>query len=347
MKLLVWGTGAIAKEYFEEINKDDVIGFIETIKSKDTFGLKPVYGIDEIPKEYDYIVVANVYGSEIYNECLRRKMDLNKIIFAVPSMAQLGLTDLKMLKEILSEKLYNLYCAKFGYLEETWFENDKKTYMDLNVRTDFTLEENNLLPFLEDKYSKNGPTSAYFFMDIWGAQLVRKSGVKQHFDIGSSVNGFIAHLLAMDIEVTVIDCREFSLEIEGMSAIVADATELKQIEDNSVKSISALHSLEHFGLGRYGDPIDPEACFKAFAAIQRKLQKGGNLYLAVPLGRNQLRFNGARYFHPATIVECFDNLTLKEFSLATAERIVRNVDLDSYETPLDTAGVTGLFHFIK
>lgn len=347
MKILVWGTGTIAKEYLDEINNDDVIGFIETVRSKDTFYSKPVYGIDEIPQEYDYIVVANIYGNEIYNECLCRKMNLNKIIFAVPFVGQVGLTDLKILKEVLTEKLYSLYCAKFGCLEGTWFEKDKKLYTDLNVRKDFKVEENDILPFLSDKYDKNGATNVYFFMDIWGAQLIHRSGVKHHFDIGSRVDGFIAHLLSMDIDVTMIDCREFPGEVEGLSTIIADATELSQVEDNSLKSISALHSLEHFGLGRYGDPIDPEACFKCFDAIQRKLQKGGNLYLAVPLGRNQLRFNGARYFYPATIVECFNNLTLKEFSWVTAEKIVRDVDLDSYEEPLENAHRTGLFHFIK
>ena len=52
--------------------------------------------------------------------------------------------------------------------------------------------------------------------------------------------------------------------------------------------MSALCSLEHFGLGRYGDAIDPEACFKCFDQIQKKLKKGGNLYISLPVGQAHL-----------------------------------------------------------
>ena len=60
--------------------------------------------------------------------------------------------------------------------------------------------------------------------------------------------------------------------------------------DNSISSFSALCSIEHFGLGRYGDPIDPEACFKCFDNIQSKIARSGLLYLSVPVGKdvNQL-----------------------------------------------------------
>lgn len=46
-------------------------------------------------------------------------------------------------------------------------------------------------------------------------------------------------------------------------------------------------------------------------------------------------------------MECFKTLTLKGFSWVTAEKIVRDVDLDAYEEPLENAYRTGLFHFVK
>ncbi len=48
-----------------------------------------------------------------------------------------------------------------------------------------------------------------------------------------------------------------------------DATELKQFSDECIESLSALYSLDLFGLGRYGDPMDPESCFKCFECIQK------------------------------------------------------------------------------
>lgn len=125
----------------------------------------------------------------------------------------------------------------------------------------------------------------YFWQDLWAARKIIKSGVKEHFDIGSRLDGFIAHLLASDIDVTMIDVREFPEKIEHMKTIVDDATKLRQIDDESIESMSALCSLEHFGLGRYGDMINPEACFQCFENMQRKLKKGGKLYLSLPIGR--------------------------------------------------------------
>ena len=74
-------------------------------------------------------------------------------------------------------------------------------------------------------------------------------------------------LLSFRKNVILIDIRPLGKEIDGLEFIKADATNLENIDDNSIESISALSSIEHFGLGRYGDEVDPEACFKCFEAI--------------------------------------------------------------------------------
>lgn len=81
------------------------------------------------------------------------------------------------------------------------------------------------------------------------------SGCREHFDIGSRLDGFIAHLLAAEIDVTIIDVRKFPCEVENLHTIVDDATGLHQIPDDSIENMSALCSLEHFRLGRYGMEI--------------------------------------------------------------------------------------------
>ena len=127
-----------------------------------------------------------------------------------------------------------------------------------------------------------------------------------------------------------------------------DATTLHQIEDESIQSMSALCSLEHFGLGRYGDPIDPEACFKCFENIQRKLKPGGKLYLSVPIGKERVEFNAHRVFYASTIVECFSQLTLREFSCTSEGQIEREVDVHKYDNDLHNGEYRyGLFCFEK
>ena len=63
-----------------------------------------------------------------------------------------------------------------------------------------------------------------------------------------------------------------------------DAKRLENIKDNSVESLSSLCALEHFGLGRYGDEIDPEGCFKALREMQRILRPGGGIIFIGPCG---------------------------------------------------------------
>ena len=117
----------------------------------------------------------------------------------------------------------------------------------------------------------------------------------------------------------------------GIDFVQADATNLDGIEDNSVESLSALCSLEHFGLGRYGDPIDPEACFKAFQAIQRKIMPGGFAYIAVPVGKERVEFNAHRVFYAKTIIDSFFEMDLVEFSATDGNAIAYNVPVDRYD----------------
>ena len=347
-KILIWGTGNLARKFIENKYAGEMIGFIETTKTKDTFMQKPVYSSDEIPEGYDYIVVANSYATEIYSLCKKLKIEISKLIFLYGVKSRIGCTDQSVLKEILGGKNYTNYCAEFGLIDETFLNLDAIKYQELNRRPSFDIQERYMCPMLNDKYAAAGTMNNYFWQDLWAAKLIYKSGVRKHFDIGSRIDGFIAHLLAMDINVSLIDIREFPGEVENLHTIVDDATSLKQIADNSIDSMSALCSLEHFGLGRYGDSIDPEACFKCFAEIQKKIKVGGNLYISLPIGKERVEFNAHRVFYVSTILECFDQLILKEFSCTAAGRIEYDVEIHKYDGDSNNGDYRyGLFHFTK
>ena len=357
-RVLVWGTGDFAQQFISDGCEGDIIGFIETIKTKDTFMQKPVYSSHEIPENgYDYIVIANSYGTEIYSLCIKQDIDISKLIFLYGIERRVGCIEEAVLKEILSEINYDNYCIRFRLKpkpkqqprqqEHDFIYEDAEKYQEMNKRPNFAIQERYMFPIATDKYEKAGNIDDYFQQDLWAARLIYKSGVKRQVDIGSRLDGFIAHLLAMDIDVTVIDVREFPGEVEKLHTIVDDATYLKQIPDESVESMSALCSLEHFGLGRYGDPIDPEACFKCFDAIQRKLKKGGKLYISVPVGKERVEFNAHRVFYASTIIECFSDMKLEEFSCTTDGVLeshiedIHKYDNEEYNLPC------GLFYFIK
>ena len=347
-KLLVWGTGKLAKQFVSNKYNGEIIGFIETNKSIDTFMKKKVYGSNEIPKDYDYIVVANSYATEIYNLCLKIGIDISKVIFLNGTKVRNGCKDISVIKNILLERNYTNYCAEFGLLEGTFIDEDIVKYQALNNRENFSIQERYMWPIVKDKYAFAGKIGNYFWQDLWAAKLIIRDGVRQHFDIGSRLNGFIAHLLAAGIEVTMIDIRKFPQKIEHLHSIVDDATSLHQVSDDSIESMSALCSLEHFGLGRYGDPIDPDACFKCFDNIQRKMKKGGKLYISVPIGKERVEFNAHRVFYASTIVDCFSTMRLVEFSCACDESIEYNVNLNKYDNDMHNGEYRyGLFEFVK
>lgn len=346
MKVIIWGTGNLAQKIMKEGITGKIVGFLETKKSKESFEGYPVYGIEEIPEDYDYIVVANSFSDEIYEACIEYRIDMNKVVF-INAPKRVAFNAGKVLREVLGERNYTRYVGQYRDVwENTFIEEDMAQYSRMNRRKEFEIKKEYFYPIVYDKYEMNSGMSEYFWQDLWAAKHIISQGVKEHFDIGSRVDGFIAHLLAANIKVNMIDIRPFPGTAENLSTVVDDATMLKNFQDNSIHSLSALCSLEHFGLGRYGDSIDPEACFKCFNQIQKKLVMGGKLYLSVPIGQDRVEFNAHRVFYAETIVKSFSGLKLCEYSAIVNKQIEYHVDIHKYDK-LDKERIVGLFMFEK
>ena len=58
----------------------------------------------------------------------------------------------------------------------------------------------------------------------------------------------------------------------------------------------SISSFEHDGLGRYGDPLDPDGDLRAMSEARRMLKPGGLLYLAVPVGPDCVVWNAHRVY---------------------------------------------------
>ena len=344
MRIFIWGTGNTAQEVLENGINGVISGFIRTRKTREEYNGYPLYDIYSMPEEYDLIIVASIHSYEIYVTCVDLKLDMSKVLFLKHGAPVVFNSD-KSIRKILGEKNYCQYAGEFGMWKTTFVAEDMTTYSLMNKRPEFEIKEEFLYPIVADKYGKNSGMSDYFWQDLWGAKHIIDNGVKEHYDIGSRVDGFIAHLLAANIKVNMIDIRPFQGEVENLFTIVDDATMLNQFNDDSISSLSALCSLEHFGLGRYGDPVDPEACFKCFSQIQKKLSVGGRLYISVPVGRERVEFNAHRVFNPNTIVKSFDKLKLIEYSVIVNNAIKYNADI--HEEFNDRDFFTGLFYFKK
>lgn len=179
-----------------------------------------------------------------------------------------------------------------------------------------------------------------------GGKQIAKRKPAMHYDVGSRIDGFVAHLLVMEINVTVIDIRPLPFEVEGLTFIRGDATNLEVIKDCSIESLSSLHAIEHFGLGRYGDAIDIHGWEKALDAYKRILIPGGFLYLSVPVGtQDVLCYNAHRIFKPTTIIRKLKELELVSFDYIRDMKIyhVENIK----DISLEEDYLCGLFIFRK
>ena len=346
----IWGTGQIAKRVWNGIkNKEIVVAFIETNPRSDKYDDIPIMSPAWLVGKDLYTIVACDAAEEIHCLCKQLGIDDTKFIYLKYAKKRLGCKNISVIKSLLDEENFTYYCEEYKLVEESYFFKDAEKYQQLNKRSSFRYDDKIQKPVLTEKYAEAGNFGLYFWQDLWAASRIVHTGLKEHFDIGSRLDGFIAHLLASGIDVTMIDIREFPVGgVEHLHTICADATDLIGIETDSISSLSALCSLEHFGLGRYGDEIDPEACFKVFESIQRVMKSGGNLYISVPVGKECLEFNAHRMFNSSTIIESFSDFELKEFSTCLENMIEENVPIHQYDHEYVNGNYRyGLFWFVK
>ena len=168
-----------------------------------------------------------------------------------------------------------------------------------------------LQPCLGD-WSTHTPFDAhYFYQGAWLARRLAASKSVRHVDIGSSV--LTMSVLSAQVETIFVDYRPLKASLPGLTSIAGNILDLP-FADGSVNSLSCLHVIEHIGLGRYGDPIDPQGSVKAALELQRIVSAGGKLFLSLPVGRERICFNAHRVHAPASVLKMFPQMKLVELS---------------------------------
>jgi SAM-dependent methyltransferase len=167
-------------------------------------------------------------------------------------------------------------------------------------------------PFILDKTSTTPFDRHYIYHTGWAARVVRNIDPEFHVDISSSL--YFSSIVSAFIPIKFYDYRPAVLELDGYTSGEADLLKLP-FETNSIKSLSCMHTVEHVGLGRYGDPLDPDGDIKAINELKRVVSIDGSLIFVVPVGRKVLRFNGLRIYSYEQIIDYFKDMELIEFSL--------------------------------
>jgi SAM-dependent methyltransferase len=181
-----------------------------------------------------------------------------------------------------------------------------------------------IYPCLNDRISTTPFDQQYTYHPAWAARILAKTRPAEHVDFSSIL--YFGTMLSAFIPVRFYDYRPAQLDLSGYQSGFADLCKL-DIPDNSIQSLSCMHTVEHIGLGRYGDQLDADGDIKAINELKRVLKPGGNFLFVTPVGRPVVQFNGQRIYSFEQVMEYFAPLTLLDFSLIPdAGGLIENAD---------------------
>ena len=207
-----------------------------------------------------------------------------------------------MLKQIKNNKIYKI----LKYLKHY------NKYANNNDNR-FNLEYNNRQIELNDWGYGHQFDRHYFYHTAWASRKLYEFQPEKHVDIGSDIR--FSSFISTFVKTEYYDIRELNIQLSGLVTKVADLTCLP-FDSDSINSLSCMHVIEHCGLGRYGDVVNPKADLIAMNELIRVLAPSGLLCFVVPIaGTPKIKFNAHRIYSYEQIMDYFGILSLQEFVL--------------------------------
>ena len=192
--------------------------------------------------------------------------------------------------EFIPGHLYQEY-TMFGEVGvEYSYRNDCSIEIQNEINENFTKEK------LENSIEriKNKEQNYYGYTDTWLYECLEKYPIddKEVCIIGSTFPWYEAMCLVYGAKkCTVIeysDRKSFHPLIEYKKP--AD------ILDKKFDVCLSISSFEHDGLGRYGDPINPNGDLESMTKMKDVIKKEGLMVLSIPMGNDKLYFNTHRVY---------------------------------------------------
>ncbi len=189
-----------------------------------------------------------------------------------------------------------------------------------------------LHPCLDESTPVTAFDPHYLYHCAWAARVLATSRPNRHVDFASSLN-FVTIVSAF-LAVEFYDIRPAQVGLPGLACLPGDLTRLN-IADDSVRSLSCMHVLEHVGLGRYGDPLDPQGDRKAAHELQRIASPGGDLLIVVPVGVPRVCFNAHRVYAYKQVLGLFERCSVRQFALIPDDALREGMVWEATEAQAD------------
>ena len=177
-----------------------------------------------------------------------------------------------------------------------------------------------IIQFLENKF--DGIDHLRKFEYAFLARCLSKDYINKNVIVdiggGNSYSTVVPMLLRLPqsqiLSVDVVNHR--SVSQYGVKYIYGDSMNTN-LPSESADFVSIISTLEHVGLGRWGDPLDIDGDLKTMDEIRRILRPGGYVVLTIPYGYPTVVFNLNRIYDAgrlSTVTKGFD-VVVSEFSI--------------------------------
>jgi len=187
-----------------------------------------------------------------------------------------------------------------NYCEYRYFKDkiNNNRFMQLNWQDSI---------FLKESDPEKHFDAHYIYHTGWAARKIIGSKVTFHNDFSSSL--YFSSIISAVIPVAFHDLRPAKLNLSNYDWKSVDLVNL-DILSNSLQSLSCMHVIEHIGLGRYGDSMNPDADIKACDELQRVASHGARILIVVPVGKPKICFNAHRIYSFDMVTEMFSKCEL-------------------------------------
>ena len=214
------------------------------------------------------------------------------------------------------------------------FRRNRRKYFSLvaSSQSGSLFKQTNNFPCYSDHRNKAGDLPKHYFQqDLYVARQIFLTNPIRHIDVGSRIDGFVSHVAAFR-EIEAVDIRSMGAINENIKFLQLDITDKDSIPHEICDSLSCLHTIEHIGLGRYGDVINPDGWLTALDNLLAMLKPGGVLYLSAPIGEGSVEFDAHRLFSISDLLETVSQRAsiTKVAVIGDDDQFMSSNDCDSY-----------------
>jgi len=198
------------------------------------------------------------------------------------------LDDILKIRYMMYDNTPIYHCYFNGISNESKFvpkEDVESCLLDLN---------NRISPY--ERYQDSHPLEGYGDTTVLLLQALDKYPIKNKTTVNIGNSGgcwFESIILSRKGICSTIEYNKLETDHPDLNFITVDEFKSSPFIFDCAFSIS---SFEHDGLGRYGDPINPDGDLEAMKNMKSIIKPGGLLYLVVPVGLDSIAWNAHRIY---------------------------------------------------